>query len=175
MKTNQFWTEDELAIRNDQGFPCTKRGDLPKLWRLSQHRNRVFVFEIEGHKVRFCITRKGYRPLASDTLRGIARDLFGSSWTQDPKRQGQIMTVRKVSGAWEMDPPKSTLERVQDPQHKCAERLPYRIWGDAVEYCVQDADGRFWIGNKEYESQALFCPFCGAKAPNQTPAEPEEE
>lgn len=37
--------------------------------------------------------------------------------------------------------------------------------GPAVEDCIEDEQGRFWVGNGEYGSQVAFCPFCGMAAP----------
>jgi hypothetical protein len=51
----------------------------------------------------------------------------------------------------------------EQPQHVVG-------YGAAVYDCEEDLDGRFWVGNGEYISQVLFCPFTGKPAPNQTVA-----
>ena len=67
--------------------------------------------------------------------------------------------------------------------HRCERSLPERLYGKAVDYCYESDGatrgptinqyekippaGTFWTGNKEYESQVNYCPFCGAKAPTQ--------
>ena len=52
-------------------------------------------------------------------------------------------------------------------KHHCKLYSPYGAYGDAIEHCVEDEDGKFWSGNDEYESQVNYCPVCGAKAPKQ--------
>ena len=44
---------------------------------------------------------------------------------------------------------------------------PRKLWGDAVTYTRIDDDGKMWIGNGEYESQANYCPMTGVAAPTQ--------
>lgn len=53
MKPSPFWLPWELQAREDFGHPRTKTGDMPRPWRLTQYRNRVFVFEADGQKIRF--------------------------------------------------------------------------------------------------------------------------
>lgn len=48
--------------------------------------------------------------------------------------------------------------------HRCELRSPDKAYGIAVSYCYEDADGKLWVGNIEYESQVNFCPVCGYKA-----------
>ncbi len=52
--------------------------------------------------------------------------------------------------------------------HKCGGYLPYRAYGQNVLWCIEEADGKFWVGDGEGETQVNFCPYCGQKAP--TPA-----
>ena len=52
-------------------------------------------------------------------------------------------------------------------QHNCKLHSPYNAYGEAIEYCIEGDDGKFWAGNDEYESQVNYCPVCGAKAPNK--------
>ncbi len=77
------------------------------------------------------------------------------------------------------DPQRQPMsQRVKDPVHLCMGVLRSRLYGPAFDFCVQDAAGRFWIGDsgrREYESQVQFCPYCGAKAPVQEPALDEGE
>ena len=40
--------------------------------------------------------------------------------------------------------------------------------GPAVEQILQDAEGRWWAGNGEYQTQVNYCPFCGRAAPTTT-------
>ncbi len=51
--------------------------------------------------------------------------------------------------------------------HRCKVRGEYGMYGAAITRCREDEDGRFWVDNKEYESQVNYCPQCGAKAPVQ--------
>jgi len=50
--------------------------------------------------------------------------------------------------------------------HYCDGRLPFGLWGQAILNCREE-DGQFWVENGEYSSQVNYCPFCGAKAPEQ--------
>ena len=71
----------------------------------------------------------------------------------------------------ETDPisdPKNTTRNYDG--HYCElESLPVRMWGEAIDECYEDYQGRFWVHNDEYKSQVNFCPLCGAKAPQQVP------
>ena len=49
-------------------------------------------------------------------------------------------------------------------KHNCECESPHASYGPAIHYCIEDDEGRFWVGNDEYESQVNYCPFCGAKA-----------
>lgn len=40
-------------------------------------------------------------------------------------------------------------------------------YGAAIIECTEDKDGKYWVGNEEYCSRVNYCPFCGAKAPQQ--------
>lgn len=51
-------------------------------------------------------------------------------------------------------------------QHECEISSPHGSYGCAVDYCQEDEQGRFWVGNGEYSSQVKFCPECGIQAPN---------
>ena len=44
---------------------------------------------------------------------------------------------------------------------------PKGLWGQAVDYTRIDKEGKMWIGNGEYETQANYCPFTGEPAPKQ--------
>lgn len=37
------------------------------------------------------------------------------------------------------------------------------FYGNAIQYCSEDAEGYFWADNGEYVSYVLYCPFCGMK------------
>jgi len=37
-------------------------------------------------------------------------------------------------------------------------------YGEAVRYCEEQADGKLWVSNGEYDSQVNYCPFCGYAA-----------
>ncbi len=55
-------------------------------------------------------------------------------------------------------------------------RILHRCWitgevMEAINECVEEADGGFWVGNGEYSSYVNFCPICGLKAPKQVPAD----
>jgi hypothetical protein len=45
-------------------------------------------------------------------------------------------------------------------------------FGDAIERCDEDEEGRFVVDNGEYASFVRFCPYCGAKAPADIPTAP---
>ncbi len=59
-------------------------------------------------------------------------------------------------------------DRTQAPKHDCYVDMPTQGCGAAIEYCCSDDTGRLWVGNGEYNSQVLFCPFCGEKAYNDS-------
>ncbi len=44
------------------------------------------------------------------------------------------------------------------------------LYGCAVVTCYEDDKGRFVMENGEYGTYANFCPFCGMKAPTQSPS-----
>lgn len=48
-------------------------------------------------------------------------------------------------------------------------------YGAAVTECIEDEDGNFWVDNGEYQNTVRYCPFCGAKAPNQKIAKAKKE
>lgn len=50
-------------------------------------------------------------------------------------------------------------------QHFCWIRSSEPGFGDAIDDCAEDDQGRFWASNGEYGSQVNYCPVCGAKAP----------
>lgn len=52
-------------------------------------------------------------------------------------------------------------------KHECSGYTAQGGWGSAFDYCNEDGEGRFWVSNDEYVSQANYCPFCGKKAPTQ--------
>jgi hypothetical protein len=52
-------------------------------------------------------------------------------------------------------------------KHNCEKALPQSGYGAAIEYCYEDENKKFWVGNGEYGSQVNYCPFCGEKAPIQ--------
>ena len=52
--------------------------------------------------------------------------------------------------------------------HECKGSLPTSGYGDALYECIENEVGEFWVSNGEYGSQVNYCPYCGAKAPNQT-------
>ncbi len=49
-------------------------------------------------------------------------------------------------------------------KHNCKYKVPSSGYGEAICYCIEDDEGKFWVGNDEYESQVNYCPFCGAIA-----------
>lgn len=51
--------------------------------------------------------------------------------------------------------------------HHCELNSPYQAYGNAIDDCYEDDEGRFWAGNGEYVSQVNYCPVCGTKAPKQ--------
>jgi hypothetical protein len=51
--------------------------------------------------------------------------------------------------------------------HLCVPNSPDGAYGPAIDECNEDDEGRFWVGNGEYESQVNYCPVCGMKAPRQ--------
>lgn len=53
---------------------------------------------------------------------------------------------------------------VKEDGHRCHRRYDESACGEAINECVEDTDGRFWVGNDEYASQVDFCPYCGTKA-----------
>lgn len=48
-------------------------------------------------------------------------------------------------------------------KHRCELHSADRAYGTALNYCYEDADGKLWAGNIEYESQVNYCPVCGYK------------
>jgi hypothetical protein len=48
--------------------------------------------------------------------------------------------------------------------HSCEGILPADGYGEAIEACSEDDEGRLWTGNAEYSSQVGFCPYCGYRA-----------
>lgn len=52
-------------------------------------------------------------------------------------------------------------------RHICKLNSPYNGYGEAIEYCIEGEDGKFWSGNDEYESQVNYCPICGEEAPKR--------
>lgn len=36
--------------------------------------------------------------------------------------------------------------------------------GAAITRCMDNGDGRLWVGNSEYSNQVNYCPFCGFRA-----------
>ena len=49
-------------------------------------------------------------------------------------------------------------------KHRCELHSPDKAYGIAIKYCYEDAEGKLWVGNIEYESQVNYCPVCGYKA-----------
>jgi len=49
-------------------------------------------------------------------------------------------------------------------RHECSGRLPEEGYGEAVNGCGEREDGTLWVGNGEYGSQVVFCPYCGYRA-----------
>jgi hypothetical protein len=49
-------------------------------------------------------------------------------------------------------------------KHECDGNLPKAVHGAAITDCYEDDDGKFWVGNGEYSSQVMFCPYCGERA-----------
>lgn len=49
-------------------------------------------------------------------------------------------------------------------EHYCEADLPFEVYGAAISYAYEDAEGRFCVSNGEYGSQVNYCPFCGTKA-----------
>ena len=51
-------------------------------------------------------------------------------------------------------------------KHDCKINTPSGLYGCAIDYCDEDDQCRFWVGNGEYLSQVKYCPECGMQAPN---------
>ncbi|KKM86038.1 hypothetical protein LCGC14_1283020 [marine sediment metagenome] len=51
--------------------------------------------------------------------------------------------------------------------HKCVCKVPHAIYGPAIDVCIEEENGKYWVDNDEYSSQVNYCPFCGSKAPTQ--------
>jgi hypothetical protein len=49
-------------------------------------------------------------------------------------------------------------------KHRCELHSLHKAYGIAIGYCYEDAEGKLWAGNDEYESQVNYCPVCGYKA-----------
>ncbi len=49
-------------------------------------------------------------------------------------------------------------------KHRCELHSAEKAYGIAIKYCYEDAVGKLWAGNDEYESQVNYCPVCGYKA-----------
>ena len=54
--------------------------------------------------------------------------------------------------------------RTGNDRQSCENRLPSSGYGAAISYCIEDEDGKFWVGHGEYESQVNYCPICGLSA-----------
>ena len=55
----------------------------------------------------------------------------------------------------------------RNDRHSCEHMSPSSGYGGAISHCVEDEDGKFWVGNGEYESRVNYCPFCGVTAPTK--------
>ena len=49
-------------------------------------------------------------------------------------------------------------------KHECEANYNYDEYGIAISQCREEKDGRFWVGNGEYNNEVAYCPFCGEKA-----------
>ena len=56
---------------------------------------------------------------------------------------------------------------LKDNGHTCSYYVPGINYGPAIDVCVEDERGKYWVDNDEYSSQVNYCPFCGSKAPTQ--------
>jgi hypothetical protein len=56
------------------------------------------------------------------------------------------------------------VDERQKSRHSCEGCLPKDGYGEALDGCEEDNEGRLWVGNGEYGSQVAFCPYCGFKA-----------
>lgn len=53
-------------------------------------------------------------------------------------------------------------------KHHCSLlNFPFEAYGSAVNDCIENEFGEFWVDNGEYSTQVNFCPACGVKAPKQ--------
>jgi hypothetical protein len=41
------------------------------------------------------------------------------------------------------------------------------IYGDAVDLCYEDSEGKLWVTNGDRGNQVNYCCWCGYKAPQQ--------
>lgn len=62
---------------------------------------------------------------------------------------------------------RQALAQTEQEPHQCELNSPYQAYGNAIDDCHEDDEGRFWAGNGEYGSQVNYCPVCGMKAPKQ--------
>ena len=52
----------------------------------------------------------------------------------------------------------------EDERHSCSGDLPREGYGEALEWCSEEEDGRLFVTNCEYTSFVNFCPYCGYEA-----------
>ena len=48
--------------------------------------------------------------------------------------------------------------------HLCRVTTLNSGYGAAIQWCYVGLDGYLWVTNREYSSQAQFCPVCGYEA-----------
>ena len=39
-----------------------------------------------------------------------------------------------------------------------------RAYGEAINACMEESEGKLWVSNGEYCNQVNYCPFCGYAA-----------
>ncbi len=52
--------------------------------------------------------------------------------------------------------------------HRCENDHSNRACQDAIEYCQENIDGTFHVGNDEYSNTVNYCPICGIPSPMQS-------
>lgn len=78
----------------------------------------------------------------------------------DESKHGQVF----CASGWCGYPEKEKIFSVPD-KWRIDYSLPYHDHGQSIRYTRIDINGKMWVGNYEYESQANFCPVTGKEAP----------
>jgi len=53
--------------------------------------------------------------------------------------------------------------------------MSHDMYGCAISFCHEEADGTLWAGHSEYVTQVFFCPKCGYEAKNKDTLDKEAD